>query len=149
MTFGQTIRRAGPLDLTEIKDCAFAAYNIYVSAIGRKPAPMVADFEPLIAERLVWLAPRAGFIVMYPRGRALHIENVAVHPNAQGQGVGKRLMDYAEKHAHNLGLDRIELYTNAKMEGPLRLYPKLGYTETDRRYEDGFDRVYYKKRLKK
>jgi len=142
------IRLAVLGDLTTIQACADAAYGIYVDMIGRKPAPMVADFAVLIARDVVWVCD-GGFIVMFPDGDALHVENIAVHPEAQGNGVGRALMGFAETHARDLGLHRIELYTNAKMTGPRRLYPRLGFMQTDHRFEDGFDRVYFAKDLTK
>lgn len=37
------------------------------------------------------------------------------------------------------------LYTNAKMHENLRLYPHLGFTETARRRDQGYDRVFFRK----
>jgi Ni,Fe-hydrogenase III large subunit len=42
-------------------------------------------------------------------------------------------------------LPSIELYTNAKMTENLAYYPRLGFEETGRRREDGFDRVYFRR----
>jgi len=140
------IRPATQSDLPYIKNSAEAAYGPYVPVIGRKPAPMVADFASLIDQDSVWVCD-GGFIVMFAQGDVLHIENVAVHPDMQGQGFGRRLMSFAEDHARSLGLACVELYTNAKMTGPLALYPRLGYRQTGRRIEDGFDRVYFAKTL--
>lgn len=39
----------------------------------------------------------------------------------------------------------MELYTNAKMTENLTLYARLGWRETDRRTEQGFERVYFEK----
>lgn len=144
------IRPALLSDLHAIQNCAHAAYDVYVEAIGRKPAPMVADFEGLVDQNAVWVHANQnvhGFIVLHANQDSLHLENIAVHPNAQGQGIGHALMDFAESHAAGLGLTKITLYTNAKMTAPLALYPKLGYVQTDRRIEDGFDRVYFTKTL--
>jgi ribosomal protein S18 acetylase RimI-like enzyme len=88
-----------------------------------------------------------GFIVFYPRGDHVHLENVAVSIGAQGKGVGKTLIDYCETSAWKAGHDRIELYTNEKMTENLTLYPHLGYVEIGRRREDGFDRVFFRKTL--
>ncbi|MEQ9160672.1 MAG: hypothetical protein RLO10_10775 [Roseovarius indicus] len=41
----------------------------------------------------------------------------------------------------------MQLYTNEKMVANLSIYPHLGYAETDRRTEDGFNRVYFEKRV--
>jgi hypothetical protein len=39
------IRKADKRDLDSIRRCAAAAYRKYVERIGRKPAPIVGDFE--------------------------------------------------------------------------------------------------------
>ena len=41
------IRPAKANDAPEIRECAEQAYARYVPVIGRKPAPMVADFNPM------------------------------------------------------------------------------------------------------
>ena len=88
-----------------------------------------------------------GFVVFYGCNDYLHLENIAVDPRFQGLGLGRQLIDFVEQQASGSGYDSIELYTNAKMTGNLSMYPRLGYRETDRRREDGFDRVYFEKRL--
>ncbi len=147
------IRHAATSDLDAIQRCAEAAYAKYVERIGRKPAPMVADFERLIEQNSVVVEVDAaerirGFVVSYPWNGHLHLENVAVDPRCQGLGIGRRLIEWVEQRALAGGYDRIELYTNAKMHENLTLYPRLGYREFDRRVEDGFDRVYFSKILK-
>ncbi|TNF86522.1 MAG: GNAT family N-acetyltransferase [Gammaproteobacteria bacterium] len=146
------IRKAAGPDLASIRDCAQAAYAGYVDRIGRKPAPMVADFATLIDNGYVDVDVEdsgviRGFVVYYPRADCVHLANVAIHPDYQGQGLGRRLIERAEGAAVASGYRRIELYTNAKMTENLALYPKLGYRQFDRRTEDGFDRVYFDKSL--
>ena len=146
------IRRAEISDLDAIRRCAEAAYAKYIERIGRKPAPMVADFAALIEQNSVMVEVEdservRGFIVAYPRRDHLHLENVAVDPACQGRGIGQRLVERVEQRALADGYDRIELYTNARMYENLALYPKLGYSQFDRRIEDGFDRVYFGKNL--
>ena len=87
----------------------------------------------------------AGYIVFYPRDDHMHLENVAVMPDRQGAGIGRQLIAFCEATAQDLGLGAVELYTNEKMTENLRLYPELGYVETSRRSEDGFNRVYFRK----
>ena len=41
----------------------------------------------------------------------------------------------------------MRLYTNEKMTANLSIYLRLGYTETGRRIEDGFKRVFFEKLL--
>jgi ribosomal protein S18 acetylase RimI-like enzyme len=45
------------------------------------------------------------------------------------------------------GWQEIRLYTNASMTENIALYRKIGYVETARVNEKGFDRVYMTKRL--
>ncbi len=151
MTLG--IRKAGPGDLDAVRRIARAAYAPYVARIGREPAPMVADFAASIAAGELWVArgvagaPVAGFVVAYPRSDHWHLENVAVEPSAQGTGLGGALIAHVETMARAAGARAVELYTNAQMTGNLSLYPRLGYAETGRAMEDGFDRVFYRKEL--
>ena len=56
-------------------------------------------------------------------------------------------MDLVEREAVRSKLTGVSLYTNVLMHENLELYRALGYQETDRRHEDGFDRVYFLKRL--
>ena len=151
------IRPAEPDDLDAVRRIARAAYAPYVPRIGREPAPMVADFAASIVAGELWVAtgaatgaagaPVAGFVVAYPRGDHWHLENVAVEPSAQGTGLGGALIAHVEAMARAAGARAVELYTNAKMTENLSLYPRLGYGESGRAMEDGFDRVYYRKEL--
>lgn len=144
------IRKAEPAHEAQIRSCAERAYVRYVAAIGRKPAPMVAHFAAAIAAGHVWLAnsPQGemlGFIVFFPEGDRMLLENVAVMPEAAGRGVGKTLIRFCEEQARRAGLQGVTLYTNAKMTENLTIYPRLGYVEVGRRHEDGFDRVFFEK----
>ena len=145
------IRPAARPDFDRVRDCARQAYALYVPRMGKEPAPMVADFEAQIGAGKLHVVELegevAGFVVFYPRGDHLHVENVAVLPSAQGKGIGKALLGFAEDEARRLGLPAVELYTNVKMVENQAFYPALGYLETDRREEDGFSRVFYRKEL--
>lgn len=75
-----------------------------------------------------------GLIETRPETDALLIVNVAVDPASQGQGVGRRLMAYAEGLARSRGLVRTRLYTNKLFARNLKLYASLGY-QLDREEE--------------
>lgn len=147
-----SIRQAVETDLPAVRRCAEAAYVMYVERIGKKPAPMVADFAAAIEAGNLHVAVESGkvvgFVVFYPRADHLHLENVAVDPHHQRGGIGKRLIEFVEAQAIGSGFDRVELYTNARMSENRAIYPRLGYVEFERRIEDGFDRIYYRKLLK-
>jgi len=146
------IRMAGPDDVDAIVAIATAAYAIYVARIGKKPAPMVADFAALVVDGTVRVLAGedgavAGYVVFYPRGESVHLENIAVAPERQGEGVGRRLIDFVEAWARANGFAAVELYTNEKMTENIALYPRLGYVETHRAEEDGFRRVFFRKAI--
>ena len=150
-TAEEAIRPACPDDLDAVRRCAELAYRRYVAAIGRKPAPMVADFAAQIAAGRVDIAERGGmvlgFIVAYRRADHLHVENVAVLPQWQGRGWGRRMLAHVEERARSAGIGALELYTNEKMTENLGFYPRLGFREVGRREEDGFARVFFRKEL--
>ena len=143
------IRKAVNTDLAQIESCAKAAYSLYIERIGKEPAPMVADFADSIENENLYVMADAeqicGFVVFYPRDDHYHLENVAVNTDFQRRGFGSRLIEFVEQAAVAAGYRRIELFTNVKMTENLGLYPRLGYSEFDRRHEHGFDRVYFKK----
>jgi ribosomal protein S18 acetylase RimI-like enzyme len=73
------------------------------------------------------------------------VDNVAIHPDYQGKGLGLKLMALAEEEAQRLGLTTVTLYTNERMTENIELYKRLGYTETKRKTEQGYQRVYMRK----
>ena len=143
------LRRANASDLAAVSACARAAYAKYVPRMDREPAPMNADFEAQIARGHVWVVVQdrevAGYAVSYPEGDHLHLENVAVQPALAGCGLGRQLIEHVERTARREGYAAVELYTNVAMTENLTMYPKLGYVETGRRREDGFERVFFRK----
>lgn len=146
------IRRAVEGDVLGVRECAEKAYQRYVARLGRTPAPVTADFAGQIAAGHVYVdvdeADQVqGFIVFYPREPHMFLENVAVLPEAGGQGIGRGLIEYCETEARREGLAGVHLYTNEVMTENLEMYPHMGYIEFARRREDGFNRVYFEKRL--
>lgn len=88
------IRRARADDEAAVRQCTVEAYEQYVAAIGKNPAPMEADFASLIGLQNVYVAVDLeahilGYIVFFPQGDQMFLENVAVCRNARGKGVGK------------------------------------------------------------
>ncbi|CAN5841508.1 GNAT family N-acetyltransferase [soil metagenome] len=131
MTETITLRTAVPADATAIRDLTRAAYAKWVPLIGREPKPMSADYEAAVRQHrfdLLYVADElAALIETIDQGHQLLVENVAVSPQHQGQGLGTRLMAQAEAVARGLGHGRIWLYTNQRFEENIRLYSRLGY----------------------
>jgi GNAT superfamily N-acetyltransferase len=143
------IRLATPADVPAIRTVIDAAFSHYVERIGVIPVPMLADHEANVAAGRVYVTgtPIDGLLVLVQESDHLLLDVVAVHPDAQGTGVGRRLLAFAEQHAWDLGLKEIRLYTNAKMWENQKLYPRYGYEATEHRVEGDYDRIHYRKRL--
>lgn len=138
-------------DLEAISECVNTAYSMYISRLGKKPASMVTNYSELIANGVVHVVLEKeelkGLIVLIPKTNYLLLKNLAVHPRFQGQGIGRKLIEFAIEYAETRNLEEVRLYTNELMSENLEYYPKFGFVETDRRTEDGFNRVYMSKRL--
>jgi ribosomal protein S18 acetylase RimI-like enzyme len=88
-----------------------------------------------------------GALILEDEPDALMLYNIAVSPDAQGQGLGRRLIAFTEAEARRRGYGLLKLYTNEKMVENVAMYPRLGFTETHRGSEAGHRRVYFEKRL--
>lgn len=145
------IRSATAGDAARIGGIARAAYIKYVPRIGREPAPMTADYPAEIAARRVVVIEAAGkvggYMVAWPEPDAYFIDNIAVDPECQGEGLGRRLIEHAAAEAGRLRLPALRLYTNVMMVENLSMYARLGFVETHRAFEQGFHRVYLRRSL--
>lgn len=145
------LRLANPLDIPAIQHIVRDAYSPYIPRIGRKPGPMTDDYGALIQAQRVQVIEHNGnidgLLVLIPEEDALLLDNVAVSPDAQGLGLGRKLLAIAEQTALDMGYTAIRLYTNEAMVENLAIYQRLGYVETHRREENGLKRVYMSKTL--
>jgi GNAT superfamily N-acetyltransferase len=146
-----TVRLAAPGEAGTLRAIAREAYQRYVPRIGREPAPMSADYGAAIRDRQAWVAVGQGqvigFVALIAQPDHLLLQNLAVRPSWQGCGVGSRLLALAEDEARRLRLAEIRLYTNEAMTENLAYYPRRGYAETHRAQQDGFRRVFFRKRI--
>ncbi|WP_030560147.1 GNAT family N-acetyltransferase [Streptomyces aureocirculatus] len=146
------IRPAEAADVPAVQAVTDAAYHHYIERIGRVPAPMESDHaENVAAGRVYVTGPAAGtvtgLVVLYAHEDHLYLDNIAVHPDAAGQGLGRVLLEFVEDRARALGLPEIRLYTNAMMWENQKIYPRFGYEFVERRVEGVYDRFHYRKRL--
>jgi GNAT superfamily N-acetyltransferase len=146
------IRLAIPEDRAAVEAIVHEAYSIYIERIGKPPGPMLDDYGALIADRAVSVLEENGgeiaaIIVLLPRSDHLLLDNIAVRRDRQGQGLGRRLIAFAEDEARRLGHGEVRLYTHQKMSENIVLYSRLGFVETGHGREAGYDRVFMTKRL--
>lgn len=143
------IRRATAADLPSIKAVIDAAYARYLPLMDKPPGPMLRDYGPSVEDGTTWVAgsPVTAVLTLYPRDGYLLVENIAIHPSAQGRGLGRTLMSFAEQEAARRGLTRMALVTHEVMTENQAIYARLGYAEVERRAEDGYRRIYMEKPL--
>lgn len=147
------IRRASADDIETIAALTNAAYAKYVPRLGRKPLPITADYRKVLEDHDVWVvclsqAP-VGVVVLTLEPEAMLVYSVAVDPEQQGRGLGRRLLMWAEQQALDQDREVIRLYTNARMQENIALYRRLGYEETGREPYAGSTLVHMAKRLDK
>lgn len=163
-----SISPASLADADAIQQLVLAAYAKYVDRMGREPAPMTADYRAALADpdpsrRTYALRRRADGRVVgalqlsglrgHPAAAAaasplpLAVDNIVVSRDAQGRGYGRLLMGFAEGVAREQGRPALVLYTNEMMHENMALYGKMGFVEVDRRLQDGYRRVFFRKPL--
>lgn len=125
------IRLANTSDADAISALTRKAYAKWVPLIGREPLPMTADYNEAIHKHrfdLLFVGDElAALIETVPLEGHLLIENLAVLPEHQGKGLGRKLLVHAEQTAVSMGYSLIRLYTNKRFEENLNFYQALGY----------------------
>jgi ribosomal protein S18 acetylase RimI-like enzyme len=145
------IRRARQADVAEITTCVAAAYRRYISRIGKPPGPILDDYCRVVQQHQVFVAEEServiGVLVLIGKKGGILMDNVAVHPEHQGRGLGRQLIQAAETRALEQGFEYLGLYTHERMTENIEMYKRFGYAETKRCFEKGYRRVYMKKKL--
>jgi GNAT superfamily N-acetyltransferase len=145
------VRPAGIADLPTIERIVHDAYAGYIEQIGKPPGPMLDDYRRHIRAHEAWVATDGeaivGVLVLLPKENHLLLDNIAVRPALHKRGIGRLLIDFAEMEAARRGYDEVRLYTHQAMHENIAMYPHLGYDETGRGEEAGFQRVFFRKRM--
>lgn len=130
------IRLAAPGDEDTIASLIFEAFRPYRDEYTPDAFEYTAASADRIRERFpegpIWLAYVAdeavGTVSGLPEPERFYIRSMAVKPDAQGGGVGQRLLEALEAHARKTGYERLYLYTTFVLPGARRLYEKNGFT---------------------
>jgi ribosomal protein S18 acetylase RimI-like enzyme len=138
-------------DRQAIEEIVRQAYSPYIARVGRHPGPMLDDYEGLIGTGGVYVLEQDGVVqgvlVLVRERDTMLLNNVAVAPSVKGTGIGRRLLEYAERSAKTAGYRSIRLYTHETMTENIALYSRIGYIETHRAEEKGLKRVFMVKHL--
>lgn len=125
------LRPAGPDDLQNLAALQQAAYLPNAVILGVEPLPLRADYTTILERREVWLAHDGNdlqaALILEPKTDHLLIWSIATMPQAQGRGLGRRLLAAAEERARQLGLTSLRLYTGEKLQRNIAWYSRHGY----------------------
>lgn len=146
-----TLRRADAADAEAITECAVEAFRHYIPRLGLEPISMTRDYRASIANAQVWVAQLqeqvVAALVLDITDEGFLIDVIAVRPAQQGTGVGRALLELAEREARRQGHDSIYLFTNEKMTENRALYERIGYVEYKRLALAQRTRVFMRKPL--
>ncbi|PYH92529.1 acyl-CoA N-acyltransferase [Aspergillus ellipticus CBS 707.79] len=146
-----SLRLATPHDQQIIEQILRDAFSRYIVRMGRKPQPMLDDYSDPIKDNKVYVVERdgtvQGTVMLATDHEAMHLEILAVAPSAQGSGLGRMLVEFVDDSARKAGYHTVKLHTNVTMVENIAMYSRVGYVETHRIEENGFNRVYMAKNL--
>ena len=130
-----TVRLASDADSAAIADVLFAAFSKFEHEYTPESFAIVTPSADEVATRFVegplWVAERNGKVVgtvsatTEPDG--MYIRSMAVGSDAQGLGIGHKLLDAVDEYFQLSELDRIFLYTTYFVPGAKEMYAKHGF----------------------
>jgi ribosomal protein S18 acetylase RimI-like enzyme len=145
------IRAADETDVLRAHDIVEAAYRFYIARMGKPPGPMLDDYARRQRDAQLYIASlgeeTVGVAVLVVAPDHVELNNVAVHPRWQGRGIGRALIAFAEETAREQGVPELRLYTHVTMTENIARYTRIGFVETGRATEDGYERVFMRKLL--
>ena len=133
-----SIRTARQDELEPLRELEVAAgvrfRDIGMTDIAEHPAPPLELFELSRQAGRLWVTTDTddrptGFVLVTLVDDAAHIEQVSVHPDQQGQGLGRQLIEHVDSWAAGQGFQALTLSTfrSVPWNGPY--YARLGFVE--------------------
>jgi GNAT superfamily N-acetyltransferase len=152
------LRRATVADVAALVDRYRAAYDTaaalgYPNGMQDVDAEYVREWFDSAVASAEFVAVRDGTLVgavrVLEEREVPFLERLAVAPSAQGEGIGRRLVDRAERYAREAGHDRVRLGTFTDHPFLLEFYEARGYErftvwESD---DHAYDYVGYEREL--
>ncbi|NGO52040.1 GNAT family N-acetyltransferase [Allomesorhizobium camelthorni] len=150
--------RDAPTALIERLSAGFNRWEEVLSLINRSFAYMDGVIDPPSSahrltteslrreaeEEIGFLATSEGRVVgcvfMVEREHDCYVGKLAVEPELQGQGIGKKLVEAAEEFAASCGKEALELQTRIELTANHAAFARLGFRETARTAHAGYER---------
>ena len=108
-------------------------HQVGMASIAEDGPPPLDELEQAIGDGRIWVAEDAGsavlgyaHMILLPDGSA-HLEQVSVHPSAQGLGNGRALVDAVVDRARDTGARTLTLTTFRDVDWNRPLYEHLGF----------------------
>ena len=129
------IRKALLADSGALAFCIDAAYAKYQKRIPDMPQVsegIAAD----ITHNQVWVVEENNQIIaglfLVPKDGFMKLANLAVHPDHEGKGIGRKLTTLSEREAKQQGFSEMRLNTHVAIPENIQLYEHLGWAELSR-----------------
>jgi GNAT superfamily N-acetyltransferase len=117
--YAQPVLDAGnvlPVETAKHLHERFADYPDYTLYVAERGDDIVGTFALLVMHNLGHLGAPSAIV-----------EDVAVSPSMQGQGIGKAMMQFAVDRAREKGCYKLMLSSNAKREHAHAFYESIGF----------------------
>ncbi|WP_181903935.1 GNAT family N-acetyltransferase [Ciceribacter selenitireducens] len=111
-----------------------SAHRLTPASLRQKAAQEIA-FAAVEKGQLV------GCIFLKPEEATLYIGKLAVHPAAQGKGIGRLMLARAEATARELGLACLRLETRVELTENHRMFAAWGFGRAAENRHAGYDRT--------
>jgi len=119
------LRAMGTADLARVVEIEQQAYSYPWSAGVFRDCLLAGYAGFVLEERGVILA----YAIMSVAAGEAHVLNICVCPDAQGEGLGRRMMLALLEHGRQAGVDRVLLEVRPSNAIARRLYESLGFVE--------------------
>jgi len=137
-------------ELLTLQRAAFVSEALIYGTADMPPLTQTLDeLRAELVDGIGWAAREGPRMVGALRARKaddlLLIGRIAIAPDKQGEGIGRLLLETAERAS---GARSAELFTGSLSEANIRLYERCGYRITERVDQgDGTAQVFLRKRL--
>ena len=143
------IRKATPEDNAKVVALAFGIMR----SVGIEPDPENIDLalaqvgnthKTLSSDFIATHRDRPIGVIILKRFNSTvgEVTGFYVHPDYQGQGIGRKMLKYTLSVAADTGYEQIVLTTNKNLTAAIKLYESLGWVRQPGKPDNGADYLY-------